>query len=438
MLGIGLGGAAKGLESGVGLGQKLQKMHREAEAERGIKEAVESGRAAHEAAVASGTAKPDDADSILRFTMPRLVVPLMKSGDFQGAQAASEWLRSDTTRTATKFWGEGMLLAQAGDTVGAVKKFVAAARTKGYGPDLEIGEPIPLDGGGVRVPIKLSDGRQVTQDFKTPDDVLRFGAAYLNPEAAFKSWQEQQAEARKRAAAIEDYRTKQNIDTETERARTPILTDRERGKEQLKLEFEKQRQQLGLGTPAFEAQNVVQQGPDGKPVVKPYVFNKRSGIATPMRDADGNEIGGEFSKPSARAASATQRRPFQFEVVRDAYKQLGYSDEDATNIAAGKRPPRETELIKLSQQLTTMEMPASDMRYKPEQRRARQEEILKSLREQYSPRSSASAARGAALKPLPPDVLAKAQDAIKRGASYDAVVKRLHENGYDPSPLGKQ
>lgn len=406
MLGIGLGGAAKGLESGIGIGQKLQKMNREAEAERGIKEAVDGGKADHEAAVASGTAKAGDADSILRFTMPRLVVPLMKSGDFQGAQAASEWLRADTTRAATKSWGEGMLLAQSGDMMGAVKKFIDAANTKGYGPDVKIEKPETLDGGGVRVNFSTPDGRKFSQEFKTPDDLVRFGGYSINPEAAFKSWQDQQTEMRKRAAAIEDYRTQQGINIETEQ----------------------KKQQLGLGPANFETQNVVRPGKDGQPVVTPYVFNRRTGTASPMKDAEGNEIGGEVSRPGTRGASAGARRPFQFEVVRDAYKQLGYSDEDATNIAAGRKPPRDVELVNLSRHLTNMEMPPSDMRYKPEQRRARQEEILKGLRDQYP---SGAGARPAAKPSAKPGEISMAGNGTKA-----TPYKPANRTDYDEIPSG--
>lgn len=364
MLGIGLGSFADGLEKGIGIREKLDKQRRQREIDSSIDEATAAGKADHEAAVEAGTAKRDDADSILRFTMPRMIAPLIKAGDMKSAQAASEWLRSDTTRQGTKAWGEGMLLAKAGDTVGAIKKFVAAARTKGYGADFEIGEPQTSEDGAVSVPIKLSDGRTVTQQFKSPDDVLRFGAAYLNPEAAFKSWQDQQEEARKRQQGLDDYAKRKDID----------------------ITAEQRKQALGLGTPAYEAQNVIGTGPDGKPVVKPYVFDRRKGVAAPMRDADGNDISGEVARPGRGGTASGSRRPFQFEVIRDAYKQLGYSDEDATNIAAGRKPPRDVELVNLSRHLTTMEMPSTDMRFKPEQRRARQEEILQGLRQQYQQR----------------------------------------------------
>jgi hypothetical protein len=219
MLGIGLGGFASGFERGVGLGDRMQKAGRERENQRGIDEAVKGGQSDHEAAVTAGKAKAGDADSILRFTMPRLVLPMMKSGDLNGAQAASEWLRSDTTRAATKAWGEGMLLAQTGDTAGALKKFVAAGRTKGYGPDFEISEPQPTEGGGFRVDLKSPDGRSFSKEFKGPDDVIKFGAAYLNPEAAFKSSQDQQAEARKQQAELDTYGKKKTIDIASDEER---------------------------------------------------------------------------------------------------------------------------------------------------------------------------------------------------------------------------
>src|SRR5690606_24880350 len=145
------------------------------------------------AAVAKGEAQPNDPNGILRYTMPRLISARLAANDPDGAKAASDWVRSDQARQGSSLFANGMLKGQNGDMAGAIKDFVAAGRVQGYGGGYEIGDPVALEGGGISITIKdPSSGKEAVQEFKTPDDVLKFGAAYLNPEAAFKQWQEGQ------------------------------------------------------------------------------------------------------------------------------------------------------------------------------------------------------------------------------------------------------
>ncbi|MPZ36695.1 MAG: hypothetical protein GEU95_01310 [Rhizobiales bacterium] len=226
MLGIGLGGFASGFEKGIGIGEKLI----EGENKRAISKGVDEGRADFDKAVTEGTAKPDDADAILRFTMPKIMGPLLKSGDLKTATAASEWLRSDTTRQGTDLFGKGMIAAQAGDVGGALQHFVNAGRVKGYGADYKIADPQELPGGGWRVGITNNAGKTFTRDFKTPDDVLQFGASYLNPQAAF-----QQRQAQRDA----EVKAERDVTTDTRKYTARKNVD---------LEHDKRRQAAGLGT----------------------------------------------------------------------------------------------------------------------------------------------------------------------------------------------
>jgi hypothetical protein len=226
MLGIGLGGFASGFEKGIGIGEKLI----EGQNKREIASGVTEGRAEYDQAVERGEAKADDADAILRFTMPKIMTPLLRSGDLKTASAASEWLRSDTTRRGTDLFGKGMIAAQAGDVRGALDHFVNAGRIKGYGADYKIGDPEELPGGGFRVSLTNGAGKTFSQDFKTPDDVTRFGATYLNPQAAFESWQGQ------RDAAV--------------KADREVATDTRKygARKDIDLKHEQQRHAAGLGT----------------------------------------------------------------------------------------------------------------------------------------------------------------------------------------------
>jgi hypothetical protein len=336
MLGIGLGGFAQGFERGLGIAEKIDKRQRQ----RAVDTAVDQGQAEHQAAVAAGTAKADDADSILRFTMPKVMGPLLKSGDLRAAEQASEWLRSDTTRRATDSWGKGMIAAQAGDMQGALTHFANAARTKNYGPDLTIEDPKPIDGGGFRVTFATKDGRRLNKDFKSPDEVIKFGATSINPQVALQTWQEQQAAEQKAARDTKTsgdiYRQRQEIDLEYDKTRravgldpTTTATTGYRDRKKVDIDHEQEQRRLGLGPSNFDPQNVVQTGPDGKPVVKPYVFDRRKGTARPMRDDDGNEISGEVARPGTHSTDGTTKTGVTERVIAELRKEnpnLTYQD----------------------------------------------------------------------------------------------------------------
>lgn len=302
MLGIGLGGFAEGFDKGIGIGKKMAGTPEE-QRQRRAEAATNEARQEFDA---NGGGSLDQFQSYL---VPKVAAKHIKAGDLEGAKAWQEWATQDENRKATKSFGEGMIAAQAGDTPKALKKFIDAGRTRGYGDDYKIDEPQEIEGGGWKVNITGKDGKQFTQEFKTADDVLKFGAVHLNPEAAFKQWRDSQADATKRKGAVEDdatkYQKRKDIDIESDQKRKD------------------------LGLPKGNAQ-----------------------------------------------------RPLQFEVIRDAYLKLGYPEKEAVDIASGRKPAKDTDLMNLSRQITTMEMPSSDMRYTSEQRRKRYEEVLKDLRGQ--------------------------------------------------------
>lgn len=217
MLGIGLGGFAQGFERGAGLGERLHKQQRQRKQDAAFDGAQAQGRADHDAAVARGEAQPGDPDAIMRYTLPRMVAPLIQAGDMKGAEAARSWAEADTTRRATRLFGQGMLAGQAGDMNTAVARFVEAGRIQGYGGGYTISDPEPIEGGGLRVRIGR-DGQEFVQEFRTPDEVLRFGATWLNPEAAYQQWQQAQAAAAQRQGKVDDalatHRGKKEIERE--------------------------------------------------------------------------------------------------------------------------------------------------------------------------------------------------------------------------------
>lgn len=230
MLGIGLGGFSKGLSSGYELGTKFQDDRREKKDRESYETAINEGTTEYKAAVESGSAKAGDPDGPLRYAMPKIVGPLLKKGDVAGAQAATEWVRSDQTKQGSRLFADGMLKGQNGDMAGALKDFVAAGRVQGYGADIEIGDPQPIEGGGFSVTVKGKDGNERSQVFKSPDEVLQFGAAYLNPQAAFSQWQEAQ-------------KSKSEYERDVRKTR-----DTERAKLGAKTEDDVVRTNLGIGT----------------------------------------------------------------------------------------------------------------------------------------------------------------------------------------------
>ncbi|MER8602782.1 hypothetical protein NKH48_03170 [Mesorhizobium sp. M1233] len=105
-------------------------------------------------------------------------------------------------------------------------------------------------------------------------------------------------------------------------------------------------------------------------------------------------------EPDMDAATGRAGRPLQFQVVQDAAKALGYSDEDAFAIASGRKPPTDVDLMNLARQLTSMEMPSSDFRTSPEDRRQRYQAILADLKSgQQHPQAGVDPAQPAPVQP---------------------------------------
>ncbi|MER8967725.1 hypothetical protein NKI25_18720 [Mesorhizobium sp. M0808] len=132
-------------------------------------------------------------------------------------------------------------------------------------------------------------------------------------------------------------------------------------------------------------------------------------------------------EPDMDAATGRAGRPLQFQVVQDAAKALGYSDEDAFAIASGRKPPTDIDLMNLARQLTSMEMPSSDFRTSPEDRRQRYQAILADLKSgQQRPQAGADPSQPAqTAAPAQPG----AQPAAIKGqgtqqAPYEAVTQQ--------------
>lgn len=225
-LGIGLGAFASGLESGYDFGTKLQSDIKKRRHEEALQSALQQGATEYEGAVASGSAQPNDPNGILRYAYPKMMKAAQDAGDVGEMQKISEWIKSDNAKQGTSLFASGMLKGQNGDMVGALNDFLAAGKIQGFG-NYQVSDPKPLEGGGISVTITdPSTGKSTIQQFKTPDDVLSFGATYFNPESQFKQWQETQAaksqysrdvakagdiERAKGTAKIENDMVKQNL-----------------------------------------------------------------------------------------------------------------------------------------------------------------------------------------------------------------------------------
>ncbi len=482
MLGIALGGLASGFEKGVGLGEKMRKAEREAEIDEQIKQAVEAGRADTANAIAKGAIKPDDPDAILRFTMPRLVAPLMRAGKLDEARTAADWLRSDTTRRATNDWATGMIAAQNGDMKTALQSFVKAARTKGYGADYEIGDPEDLGNGAFRVSVTGKDGRTFSKEFQSPSEVTAFGAIHLNPEVKFKEWLKQQQTDREVAAdtakargrkqvgiefapaetdiAVDRRRKEGQVDLENEKAKIPTFLERFKGQKDIELETDQRRQQLGLGPPAYEPWTYETTDESGKTVSKPYRFNRRSGEFEP---APGLEGSGRLTKPTGLGGAGNGRQSVFQQRLAVGNALYGEGTKEAADYAAGKRTANEQEIRQFAIKQAAKENP-----YNAAKRKEREQEIFDLLRSMNSntpmvPRSVPTTSEppfrpaqqrpdlmtpGNGNKPIdeslapapkpqsglrvpPAAVIENARAAIAKGADRAAVIKRLNDYGYD-------
>lgn len=260
--GIGLGGLAQGIERGIGIMDKLNGTPEE-QRQRRVADANDEAKKEFDA---NGGGSIEEFQQ--KYLLPKVSAKMVAAGDLDGAKQWQNWATDENNRRATKDWGTGMLAAQSGDTLGAVKYFTSAARAKGYGGDYKVEDPEPLNDGGARLKITAPDGRSIIKEFKTPDEALKFGSI-INPEAAFSDWRTQQADSQKRAADVADYGkkkkidvatkadeapidvatygAKRKIDTQEETNRTDNFLERYQGQKQIDLSVERQRDELGLG-----------------------------------------------------------------------------------------------------------------------------------------------------------------------------------------------
>lgn len=189
--GIGLGGMAKGVDTGYGLGTKIQEDRKARQSEAEFTAALDQGQADYDAAVGSGEARAGDPNALLRYSFPRIMHPMLKSGDAKGAAAVAEWIKSDETRRGTDLFGKALTRLQAGDVRGAFGQIKELGKLKGYGPDIELDSAEELPGGRWKITGRTADGNSVTKDMTAGEIADMFSSVY-NPESAFKSFRERQ------------------------------------------------------------------------------------------------------------------------------------------------------------------------------------------------------------------------------------------------------
>jgi hypothetical protein len=139
-----------------------------------------------------------------------------------------------------------------------------------------------------------------------------------------------------------------------------------------------------IGVTKNLAQRAIERHPNNPRKQEEFV---RIGLEEIARQGNGSRAlmdpGFTYKVPGAAPADETatgKTGKLQFEVIREAALALGYDAQTAFDLASGQKPPTDVELQNLARQLVTMEMPSSDFRTTPEQRRARFEEIVADLR----------------------------------------------------------
>lgn len=215
MLGIGLGGVADGVERGIGLGREIRKDRKERKKDKALEGIDADARQTFDRKVAEGTQSADGWDGFYaEYAVPKKAAALLQQGDIDGAESWRKWAETDTARRGSKLFASGMLKGQHGDMRGAIGDFIEAGRVKGYGADYTFSDAVQTDDGGWSVTATGPDGQSHTQTFYSPDEVLQFGATYLNPEAAFEQWRSGQAAASEDSRELAMEREKLGLKTE--------------------------------------------------------------------------------------------------------------------------------------------------------------------------------------------------------------------------------
>jgi hypothetical protein len=213
-LGIALGAGAGGFERGYGLGQDIRADRKKRKQDKELRSIDATGKTQFDADVASGKTTADQWDGYYsRYVVPRKANALLEQGNLDEAERYRKWAEDDSVRQGSRLFAAGMIKGQAGDMKGAITDFVEAGKIKGYAGDYEIGEVEQTDN-GFRVILKDAQGNEFPQEFTSADEILRFGATYLNPDAAYDDWKASQAAATEFETDIAKTRAEKDIDFE--------------------------------------------------------------------------------------------------------------------------------------------------------------------------------------------------------------------------------
>lgn len=201
MWGIGLAGFVQGVESGVALRDKIDTQREKRSNKRALDAIEKDTQAGFNQAVANGEVSADSyTDYWTKYGLPKKVGELIKQGDYQGAKELREWGMSDAAQKGATLYKSAALKAQTGDPAGALQDALKAAQVDGYiQHDFEVlsqDDVVDPNGNLIAYRIKFrrgKDGKVEVQDIK-PDDVPRVISIFANPEAAFQTHLQRQAQ----------------------------------------------------------------------------------------------------------------------------------------------------------------------------------------------------------------------------------------------------
>lgn len=310
--GIGLGAFMQGVEGGYGLGQKIS-AGMDAKAKKDSLKAVDTAaKQDFDQQVADGKEAPGNFDAFYRQNyLPQKIRAYEAAGDVEGAATWLKWAEAKGGYDGSKLFASGMFKAQAGDVRGAVGDFIQAGRTKGYlSHGYQIGDVEEIAGAGgagsgFRVQLKSPDGTATPIEFNSAADVIQFGANYLNPDAAWKSWQTDAAAARKMKADIAEDRAKlgnRREDAAIRRAAGIGATAAETPEKQ----YDSARKALADGDPNFPLLTPEEQ----QKKIMQQVEQRRAGVAK-VRE-------GAAMAPGITAPVAPQQNPVSRKVLVDS------------------------------------------------------------------------------------------------------------------------
>ena len=246
--GIGLGAFVEGFDRGARMRERWDdRREKKANKER-LAEIDADAKAAFEQGVADGTQDAQSYDQFWKdYALPKRRNELLRQGDISGAKTLDEWGRSDAALQGGRLFSRALLAAQTGDHAGALDLAIEAGKVKGYiehGYELTGHQPIQDREGNTvayRVTAKDGEGNELEQDVPI-DKMGDMIATFVNPDAAWKSQQEQraaQAERDREVAGRDEKRSYDQSQSEEERAYDEGQEERKRLREEKAAEREK-------------------------------------------------------------------------------------------------------------------------------------------------------------------------------------------------------